>query len=271
MMRGQMLMNSSVLLDREGPLAQIRLARPEVLNALNAEMAEALLAACQEVASDSDVRVLLLSGEGRAFMAGGDLLELKNNSVEAAARILAPLQASIRLLDSMPIPVVAQVHGAVAGAGLGLMMIADVVVAAEDAKFSFAYSDIATSCDGGASWALPRLVGLRKSIEIAMLGEPLEAYEALKLGLLTRVVPASELGHDTSRIVKHLLTRDPFALKHLKHLLRTSLHSPLDRQLEQERDAFLECVARPSFPAAIERFFETKKSRREQVRVEPYD
>lgn len=70
MMRGQMLMNSSVLLEREGPLAQIRLARPEVLNALNAEMAEALLAACQEVASDSDVRVLLLSGEGRAFMAG---------------------------------------------------------------------------------------------------------------------------------------------------------------------------------------------------------
>ncbi|CDZ96059.1 enoyl-CoA hydratase/isomerase family protein [Pseudomonas saudiphocaensis] len=260
-----MVQNSSVVLEREGQLAHIRLARPEVLNALNTEMAEALLAACQDVASDSDVRVLLLSGEGRAFMAGGDLQDLRKDSVEAAKRILAPLQASISLLDSMQVPVVAQVHGAVAGAGLSLMMIADIVIASEDTRFSFAYSDIATSCDGGASWALPRLVGLRKSIEIAMLGEPLDPHEALKLGLLNRVVPASQLAQVTNRMVERLLTRDPFALKHLKYLLRTSLDRSLDSQLEEERDAFLQCVARPSFPVAIDRFFEARKSRREQI------
>lgn len=252
---------SPVLLERNGHVAHIRFARPEVLNALNAETAEALLEACLQVANDPDARVVLLSGEGRAFMAGGDLHELRKQGLDAAKRILTPLHQSIRLLDAMPVPVVASVHGAVAGAGLSLMMVADLAIAAEGTRFNFAYSDIATSCDGGASWALPRLVGVRKSIEIAMLSEQFDAQEALKLGLLTRVVPAAQLTQATWNMVERLQARDPFALAHLKRLLRTSFDNSLDRQLEAEREAFVECVARPGFPAALDVFFEAKARR----------
>jgi len=256
--------HSPVLLERNGHVAHIRFARPDVLNALNAETAEALLEACLQVMKDPDVRVVLLSGEGRAFMAGGDLHQLRKHGLDAAKRIISPFHQSIHLLDAMPVPVVASVHGAVAGAGLSLMMVADLAIAAEGTRFNFAYSDIATSCDGGASWALPRLVGLRKSVEIAMLGEPFDAQQALQLGLITRVVPASQLTQATWCMADRLLEHDPFALAQLKHLLRSSLDKPLGRQLEAEREAFIECVARPNFPAAIDAFFEAKRSRRNE-------
>lgn len=176
--------DSPLVVERAAGVAQLRFNRPDVLNALDAGLANALLEACRSIASDSAVRVVVLGGNGRAFMAGGDLAAMRRAPVEAADALIRPLHAAVQLLSEMPVPVLASVHGAAAGAGISLMLAADLAIAAEGTRFNFAYTDIAASCDGGASWALPRLLGLRKALEIALLCESFDATEALRLGLL---------------------------------------------------------------------------------------
>lgn len=151
----------------------------------------------------------------------------------------------------MKAPVIASVHGAAAGAGLSLMMGADLAIASEETKFNFAYTTIAASCDGGASWALSRLLGLRKAMEIALLCDSFDAKEALRFGLLNRVVPADQLTETTAGIAFRLASYEPHALAHLKHLLRTASERSLEAQLQAEEHAFLDCARRPEFIKAM--------------------
>lgn len=250
--------DSPLVLEYQGAVAYLRFNRPKVLNALNVEMADAFYDACQSVASDSAVRVVVLSGMGRAFMAGGDLQALRANPMPAASALITPLHKLIMLLASMNAPVIASVHGAAAGAGLSLMMGADLAIAAEGTKFNFAYTAIAASCDGGASWGLSRLVGLRKAMEIALLGESFDAKEALRLGLLNRVVPAEELADATAEMACRLTSYEPHALAHLKQLLRSAPVRSLDAQLQAEEHAFLDCARRPEFIKAIDDFYSNR-------------
>ena len=136
--------------------------------------------------------------------------------------IIGLLEESVEILDRLRIPVVARVQGAVAGAGFSLMMAADVVVASDDARLSFAYTSIGTTPDGGLSWSLPRAVGLRRAMEIALLGEPIDAQEALRLGLLTKVVPIDELDAETARVAERLAGGPTLALGRTRELLRNS-------------------------------------------------
>ena len=165
----------------------------EAMNAIDVPMAQALLAAVQGLAADAGVRAVVLCGAGKAFMAGGDLATLRADPVQGAADLLGPLNAAVQVLAGMNAPVIAKVHGAAAGAGLSLMLQADFVMAAESTRFNLAYINLGTSCDVGASWGLPRLVGLRHALEIALLGDTLSASDALRLGLVNRVVPAEQL------------------------------------------------------------------------------
>jgi 2-(1,2-epoxy-1,2-dihydrophenyl)acetyl-CoA isomerase len=247
--------DSPLIVEYQGAVAYLRFNRPQVLNALNLEMAGAFLDACQSVATDSTVRVLVLSGMGRAFMAGGDLQALRDNPESAAAALIAPLHKSVQLLAAMKAPVIASVHGAVAGAGLSLMMGADLAIAAEGTKFNFAYTAIGASCDGGASWGLSRLLGLRKAMEIALLGESFDAEQALRMGLLNRVVPGEQLTEATAEMACRLTSYEPHALAHLKQLLRAAPERSLEAQLQAEEQAFLDCAARPEFKTAIDDFY----------------
>ena len=182
-------MTHPLLFSRADGIATLQFNRPAQLNALDVPTAQALLAAVQEIAADRSVRAVLLKGAGRAFVAGGDLATLQANPVQGAQDLLEPLNAAVTLLHGLDAPVIAQVHGAAAGAGLSLMLMCDFVLAAEGTKFNLAYINLGTSCDVGASWALPRLVGLRQALEIALLGEGFDAAEALRLGLINRVLP----------------------------------------------------------------------------------
>lgn len=242
-------------LTREGAVATLRFARPQAMNAIDVPMAQALLAAVQGLAADPSVRAVVLCGAGKAFMAGGDLATLRADPVQGAADLLAPLNAAVQVLAGMNAPVIAKVHGVAAGAGLALMLQADFVIAAEGTRFNLAYINLGTSCDVGASWALPRLVGLRHALEIALLGDTLTTSDALRVGLVNRVVPAEHLDEAAATLVNRLANGPTLAYGAMKRLMRASFDRDLDTQLIAETAAFAGCAATQDMRAGIEAFF----------------
>lgn len=245
-------------LEREAGVATLRFNRPQSLNAVDVPMAQALLRAAQTLAADRSVRAIILCGAGKAFMAGGDLTTLRADPLQGAADLLAPLNAALMVFAAMDAPLIAQVHGVAAGAGMSLMLQADFVFAAEGTRFNLAYVNLGTTCDVGASWALPRLVGLRRALEIAMLGETLSSADAQRLGLVNRVLAVSELESAVSAFAQRLAKGPTVALGHLRRLLRGSFERDLATQLATEAATFAECAVTKDFKAGIEAFF-TKK------------
>lgn len=243
-----------LLLERHGAVATLRFNRPEALNAIDVPMANAFLAAVQAIAADPGVRAVVLRGNGRGFMAGGDLATLRADPVQGAIDILTPLNQALLLLAQMNAPVIAQVHGAAAGAGLSLVLMADYVIAAEGTRFNLAYINLGTSCDVGASWALPRIVGVRQALEIALLGEAFTADDALRLGLVNRVVPCTELDSATTALAQRLASGPTLAYGAMKRLMRASMDHTLPEQLAAEKGAFVHCAGTEDFRAGVEAF-----------------
>ncbi len=242
-------------LTREGAVATLRFNRPSALNAIDVPMAQALLAAARELAADRSVRAVVLCGAGKGFVAGGDLATLQADPVQGAADLIGPLHEALTLFAAMDAPLIAQVHGVAAGAGLSLMLQADFVLAAEGTRFNLAYINIGASCDVGASWSLPRLVGLRRALEIALLGDTLTALDAERLGLVNRVVPAAELEAQVKALAQRLANGPTRALGEMRRLLRTSFDRSLPQQLDAEAAAFGQCTQTADFRAGVEAFF----------------
>ena len=240
---------------RTGAVATLRFNRPHALNAIDVPMAQALLAAVRSIAADPSVRAVVLCGAGKGFMAGGDLATLRADPVQGAKDLLAPLNDAVQLLASLNAPVIAKVHGVAAGAGLSLMLQADFVIAAEGTRFNLAYINLGTSCDVGASWALPRLVGLRHALEIALLGDTLTAADALRLGLVNRVVPADQLDTAADALIERLARGPTLAYGAMKRLMRASFEQDLPSQLAAETQAFTGCAATHDMRTGMEAFF----------------
>ncbi len=258
-------MNDAVLLARDGPVATLTLNRPEALNALNPAMIEALVALTTSLASDDSVRVVVLRGAGRHFMAGGDIRSFAERLAEPPvarsegfARTIGRLHAAIEHLHRMPHPVVGRVQGACAGFGLSLMNACDLVVASDDSYFASAYRQIGLTPDGGGSWSLPRLVGMRKAMEILLLSERFGAAEALGLGLVNRVVPVAELDAATDALVQTLATGPALATRQAKRLVRESLARTLSEQLDAEAASFAACAGTPDFVEGITAFLQKR-------------
>ena len=227
-------MTHPLLFSRADGIATLQFNRPAQLNALDVPTAQALLAAVQEIAADRSVRAVLLKGAGRAFVAGGDLATLQANPVQGAQDLLEPLNAAVTLLHGLDAPVIAQVHGAAAGAGLSLMLMCDFVLAAEGTKFN--------------------LVGLRQALEIALLGEGFDAAEALRLGLINRVLPAAELDAAAQALAQRIASGPTVAYGQMRRLLRDSLTRDLPAQLQAEAQAFLACAKTPDFSEGVAAF-----------------
>lgn len=240
---------------REGAIATLRFNRPTALNAINVPMAQALLSAAHELATDHSVRAVVLCGAGKGFMAGGDLTTLRADPVQGAADLIGPLHEALTLFATLDAPLIAQVHGVAAGAGLSLMLQADFVLAAEGTCFNLAYINLGASCDVGASWALPRLVGLRRALEIALLGDTLTAADAERLGLVNRVVPAAELETEVRSLAQRLAEGPTRALGQMRRLMRTSFDHSLAEQLDAEAAAFGQCARTGDFRAGVDAFF----------------
>lgn len=243
---------------RTGAVAHLRFNRPAALNAVDIPMARAFLAAVRELAADESLRAVVMSGAGKGFMAGGDLATLSADPVQGAKDLIGPLHEALTILGQMDAPLIAQVHGVAAGAGLSLMLQADFVLAAEDTRFNLAYINLGTSCDVGASWALPRMVGLRKAMEIALLGDAFNARQAEQLGLVNRVVPAEQLETEVQALAQRLAQGPTRALGHMRRLMRASWDRTLSQQLDAEAEAFGQCARTDDFRAGLDAFFARK-------------
>jgi len=249
-----------LLVSRNHGVVYLRFNRPDVLNAIDAALAQAFLAACRTLPADSSVRVVVLSGAGRAFASGGDLQALRRDPLTTASALIEPMHEALAILGELDAPVLASVHGSVAGAGLSLAATADLVIAAEGTRFNLAYVNMGTSCDLGSSWALPRLVGLHKALELALLSETLTVDEALRLGLVNKVVVASVLESETEAFAERIAHRAPVAVRNIKRLMRRSFDRDFRAQLDAEREAFIECAATADFKEALEAFFEKRRA-----------
>ena len=250
---------SPLIVTRQDAIVTLQFNRPEAMNALNVPTAQALLAAVQDIAQDASVRAVLLKGAGRAFIAGGDLATLHADPVRGARALLAPLNQALELLQQIDAPVIAQVHGAAAGGGLSLMLMCDFVLAAEGTKFNLAYINLGTSCDLGGSWALPRLVGLRQALEIAMLGDNFNADDALRLGLINRVLPAAELDAAAQALAERLASGPTKAYGQMRRLLRSSFERDFGAQLAAEAQAFDSCAHSADMREGLQAFMDKRK------------
>lgn len=247
-----------ILLESNGPIRHIRFNRPQALNAIDRSLASAFLETCRQLADDPEVRVIVLSGAGRGFMAGGDIAQFRDAPASVPNTLIEPMNQALLLLSRMDAPVLACLHGPVAGAGMSLALACDLAIAADSTRFNFAYLNLGASCDVGASWNLPRLVGLRKALEIALLSEPINADEALRLGLVNRVVPDDELETATLALAQRLTAASPKAQGLLKRLLRDSSQNSFACQLEVEKAAFTACLQTEDFLEAVNAFLEKR-------------
>lgn len=259
---------TTITLDRSGPIATLTLNRPESLNALDFTMVDALVDAAGVIAADDHLRVVVVRGAGKHFMAGGDVrsfaTELGRPPEECSARfhdLIARLHAAIERLAAMPHTLIAQVHGAVAGFGLSLMNACDLVIAADNAYFAAAYKAIGTTPDGGGTWSLPRLVGMRRALEIMLVGDRFDAAQALAWGLVNRVVPAADLDATVDKLA-HDLARGPAqALRNTRRLLRDAANRTLAEQLAAEAASFAACAASDDFAEGVTAFLEKRPAR----------
>jgi 2-(1,2-epoxy-1,2-dihydrophenyl)acetyl-CoA isomerase len=241
----------------EAGVATLTFDRPAVLNALDAPMIAAFRAACEAVERNADVRCVVVRGRGPAFLAGGDVAMFAAHLDELprlSLRLARELHAGILALRRMPKPVIASVHGAVAGAGISIMAACDLALAADDARFVAGYSAIGTSPDGGASYFLSRCLGPRVALEFLLLSEPIDAAAALAMGLVNRVVPAAELAAQTRALAMRLASGPTYAYAQTKRLLDDAATLRLEDLLEAEAQAFSRCAATADMREGVRAF-----------------
>jgi len=250
-------MPDPVLLETHGTVAVVTLNRPEVVNALSAGMAVGLREIMYKVEADKTIRAVLLKGAGRGFMAGGDVAGFHENLDHLPLHIGAMLDdyhAAIRAMVRMEKPVIAALHGPVAGAGMSLALTTDLAIAGANLMMTLAYAKLGTSPDGGSTYFLPRLVGRRKAMEIALLSDRFNAEEALAMGLVNKVIPADALEAEAMRWAEKLAAGPAFAYGWTKKLMDQSFHTDLDRQLEAERDGIVSCAGSADMHEGIRAF-----------------
>jgi enoyl-CoA hydratase/carnithine racemase len=252
------------LLRIEGPIATITLNRPAAFNSINLSIAQKLEQLGAEVEGNADVRVLVIEGEGRAFSAGGDLQTIgaaaANDTVApVVGELLKHYHAFIETVRRMPKIVLSSVNGSAAGAGMGLAFVADLCIAADDARFTPAYAKIGVSPDGGGTVGLAASVGTRRALQIFLAEDSFSAAQAYDWGLVAKVVPAVELKAATREFALRLAQTAPAGLAATKALIHRAPTTPIQAQLDAERDAIIGCMQTDEFRVAVKKF--TSKSK----------
>jgi 2-(1,2-epoxy-1,2-dihydrophenyl)acetyl-CoA isomerase len=247
----------------EDGVARLTLSRPAVGNAIDLELARDLASVTAEWSTNRTIRVVVLRGAGTRFCVGGDLkaFAAQEDLPAHLTEVTSHLHAAISRLARLPAPVVAAVHGSAAGAGFSLACSADVVLAAASTKFVLAYRAVGLTPDGGGTWYLPRLAGLRRALDLALTNRPLGAAEAEQMGVVSRVVPDDELDAATEAVVHSLATGPAAALAATKRLLRSSLEQSLESQLASEAEALVAAVATADGREGITAFLAKRPAR----------
>ena len=231
--------SDTVLLDVSEHIATLTLNRPAKLNALTGEMMEGLVPIMERLAEDKEVRCVVVTGAGRGFCAGGDVAGMASGEAmpnENPVARLRRLEETSRLLHEMPKPTMAMVNGPAAGAGLSIALACDIRIAGESARFVTAFVRIGFSGDYGGSWMLQRLVGPAKARELYFTGDPIDAREAERIGLVNRVVPDDELAAETRALAERMAKGPPIALARMKQNMNLGLVSDYSTLLDAEAE-----------------------------------
>ena len=255
--------NETILFDIDHNVTTITLNRPDAMNGLTIQMTEELVHALIRCRVDPDVRAVIVKGAGRAFCAGGDVKafgeSLRADPLTPMRTLAMHLHASVAEMRRMEKPVVAQVHGVAAGAGMSLALACDLTIAAQSARFIVAYGRVGLSPDGGLTYFLPRLVGPKKALEIFYIGDPIDADEAVRLGLVNRVVPDAELEKETRALARRLAQGPTLAFARAKELVYRSLRESLETQLENERGLLGLSTLSEDFREGVQAFIEKRE------------
>ncbi len=253
----------AIVYDKAPPRATITLNRPEVLNAFDFRMLRELARACEDASWDDDIRVLVVTGSGRAFCAGQDLAEAAPadgspapSIAEIVRRTYNPTVRAIRGLEK---PVVCAVNGVAAGAGANLALACDVVLAADTASFVQAFSKIGLIPDTGGTFFLPRLVGLARATALAFFGDKLPAADAQAMGMIYRVVEAARLLDEARAVARRLATQPTRGFGLTKRAFNQSLANDLDAQLEVEAELQAEAAGTADFAEGVRAFLEKRQ------------
>jgi len=250
---------------QRGAVTWITLHRPKAGNTLNPQMASELLQALRTASDAPQVRCVVLTGTGPHFCMGGDVRYMHTALQESAAQrdqqmasLITQFGQIVLQMQAMEKPLIAAVRGAVAGGGVSLMNACDLAIASDTAFFKFAYSQLGTSPDGGGSYSLARLLGLRKALELALLDERLDAQSALACGLVNRVVSDAVLEDSAQAIAERLAQQATQALGRTKRLLHAAFDQTLAQQVEDELAQFLKNMTGHDFPEAVTAFLEKR-------------
>jgi enoyl-CoA hydratase/carnithine racemase len=234
----------TILLERDDHLAYLVLNRPEVLNAIDNRLAQELISACQQLAADPDVWVIILRGAGeRAFSAGADLKARRDFTPEDWAYQRSLLREMFTELHNLPQPMIAAVHGFALGGGTELALHADFVVASEDAVFGLTEVSLGIIPGGGGTQNLPRMIGRNRAKELIFTARRIPASEALHLGLVNHVVPRPELVPKAAALAQEIMKNSPFAVKQAKWAIDRGADQEFEEALEREHEAYLRAIA----------------------------
>lgn len=257
-------MYETILVEAQDGVANVALNRPKRLNAFDATMHQELYAALEDAAGDDDVRCVTLRGEGRGFSAGADLagiIENADGDPDLGAYLRGTYSRLVRLMISMEKPVVASLHGPVYGAGVGISLACDLRVAARSAKFSVAFMKIGLMPDAGVSFFLPRVIGLGRALEMSLTGDPVEAEEALRIGLVNKVVQEEDLAGETAALAGRLATMPTAAIGRTRQALYASFENDLETVLEREAEGQTFCGYTADHKEGVKAFFEKREAR----------
>ena len=255
-------MNSSILTQQYGSILEITLNRSEAFNAFSLDMMVLLSDALASAATDESIKGVLLTGKGKAFCAGGDLKWISQQAGNAGSTLhrLAPqFHVAITEIRRMAKPVVAAINGIAAGGGFSLALACDFRVMAESAVLRQGYTSNGLSIDGGGTFTLPRLVGLARALEIATFDEPINSSKALEWGLVTKVVPDTDVQKEALTMLEGLSKTSLHSFAWSKRLFLESFNNTLETQLELERQGISDCAGHPDGQEGIKAFVEKRK------------
>lgn len=255
-------MNDSVLTREHEDILEITLNRPDVYNALNLDMVEILAETLSSAATDGSIKGIMLTGKGKAFCAGGDLKWISQQAEEAGSvlyRLAPQFHLSVIEIRRMEKPVVAAINGIAAGGGFSLALACDFRVMGESTTLRQAYTSSGLSIDGGGSFALPRLVGLARAMEIMAFDQPISAKQALEWGLVTKVVADDQVVSVGLAMLNELTKTSLHSFAWSKKLMTQSFNNTLETQLELERQGISDCAAHPNGQEGIRAFVEKRK------------
>jgi len=251
----------NLVLDRSGGVATITINRPQRLNALSVDTVHEMMAVLTETNADPAVRAVVITGAGDAFCAGADLKDAPDRMTpEVAYDIVGLYLDYVLAIRNVDKPVVASVNGVAMGGGCCTALACDIRIASERARFGLAFVNIGISgADMGATYLLPRLVGYGCACELLMTGEPIDAHEAHRIGLVNRVVPHDELAAATQAMAQQLASRPPLGLKFTKRALYNGLDRDMKAEFDYEHFSQLACLLARDYEEGRRAFLEKRK------------